>query len=303
MISNLEVVYRRGGREVNEDAYVVDQGRGIFAVIDGATGLSGLSGKIASEILSHALQEDNGDILQRVLKGNSILGDKAVEAFQDPHIKSLEEIEKHLRSCCALAAIEIKKSSSSQRLLKMNYVAVADCMLFIQYHNGDIHQVSYDDIDYFDQKGLDLVNEFWKSLLAEGENPSEWEGFKIDEVMENIRALVNPALEQNRSRLNTSEGYSVIDGSLEVEDFLTVGTIPLNNVRKILLLTDGLKIHSYRNKKIENEWLYTARLAFEKGLAYLEKTILTIEEKDRACYDYPRYKQHDDKTGILIELG
>jgi hypothetical protein len=302
MISNIEFIYRKGSSQVNEDTYVVNKDQGIFAVIDGATGLGGLSGSIASGIIRNALHEEDGRLLQRVLKGNAILAEKVVAAIDHAKVKSIRDIEKHRRSCCALAAIELS-TSSPYDVLKMNYVTAADCLLFVEYKNGDIHQINYDDIDYFDQKGLDLAKEQWKNYVLEDENPNDWGSLKINQTMREVREIVNPILQGNRRNLNTSEGYGIIDGSPEVEDFLAAGTIPLLNVRKLLLLTDGLKIHSHRYKKIENEWLYTAKLAFEHGLDNLEKTILEIEENDPACYNYPRFKQHDDKTGILIYLN
>ncbi|WHY85951.1 hypothetical protein QNH39_25810 [Neobacillus novalis] len=301
MISTTEFIYRKGSSEINEDTYVVNQKQAIFAVIDGATGLGGLSGSIASGIISNALQEEKGTIFQRVLKGNSILAEEVVKALQNPKIKSICDIEKQRRSCCAMAAIELS-ASSPHDVIKMNYVTAADCLLFVQYQNGHIHQVNYDDIDYFDQKGLVLAKEQWKDYLLVNEDPNKWESLKISQTLQSIREKVNPILQDNRCKLNTSKGYGIIDGSQEAGDFLAAGTIPLVNVRKILLLTDGLKIHSHRNRKLENEWLYSARLAFEHGLAHLENTILEIEENDPSCYEYPRFKQHDDKTGILIHL-
>jgi hypothetical protein len=301
MIANIEIISRIGSRAVNEDTYVINKEQGIFAVIDGATGLDGLSGSIASGIIRKALQEEEGGLLERVLKGNATLAEKAVEAIHDPKVNSIQDIEKQQRSCCAMAAIELS-TSSRHDVIKMNYVTAADCLLFVQYKNGHIHQVNYDDIDHFDQKGLDLAMEQWKNHVIEDENPNDWESLKITQTMKGIREIVDPILLQNRKSLNTSEGYGIIDGSPEVGDFLATGTIPLVNVQKILLLTDGLKIHSHRHEKIENEWLHTAKLAFEHGLDYLEKEILDIEENDPACYEYPRFKQHDDKTGILIHL-
>jgi hypothetical protein len=43
-------------------------------------------------------------------------------------------------------------------------------------------------------------------------------------------------------------------------------------------------------------------IASGNGLSRLEKTIMDMETNDPACYQYPRLKQHDDKTGILIHL-
>lgn len=104
-------------------------------------------------------------------------------------------------------------------------------------------------------------------------------------------------LKENRNKLNTPNGYGIIDGSSEALSYLECGSVPLINVDKILLLSDGLKLH-----KEESGWLKSAELAFEKGVAELYQTIQTEEEMDPACYLYPRLKKHDDKTGILIHL-
>ncbi|MCS0670389.1 hypothetical protein [Cytobacillus firmus] len=51
-------VYQKGNRDINEDAIVVDTNKNIFAVIDGATGLGGLPGSLASSIMKEALEKD-----------------------------------------------------------------------------------------------------------------------------------------------------------------------------------------------------------------------------------------------------
>ena len=69
------LVYLKGQNQENEDAYVVDSVRGVFSVIDGATGLGGLSGKIAAGIIKEAIiRYSNGSLFDAILKGNEILG-------------------------------------------------------------------------------------------------------------------------------------------------------------------------------------------------------------------------------------
>jgi hypothetical protein len=57
MLLKCELVYKKGSNPVNEDALVINEDKKIFAVIDGATGLEGLSGKIAAEIVRNSLEK------------------------------------------------------------------------------------------------------------------------------------------------------------------------------------------------------------------------------------------------------
>lgn len=302
MFSKIERVYRTGEADINEDAYVKNDQDALFAVIDGATGLGRLSGSLASSTLKAALEGETGSLLERILKGNTSLGKKAVELTREMDVVSdIEEIVKIHRSSCALAAIQIFHSQD-EGLKKLEYVTSGDCILFLQLKTGQIRQVNFDYLDFLDGKALQQAVDYWGTVLNEQENPNNWEHDKIYQTRKEIRTVITPILQQNRNKLNTCDGYGIIDGSKKAEEYLEIGSIPLVNVKKILLLSDGLKIHSPRGKSIENEWAYSARLAFDYGLSYLEKVIVDMEEKDPACYDYPRLKGSDDKTGILLHL-
>lgn len=51
----INTVYKQGNRNINEDAYVVNEGAAIFAAIDGATGLEGVPGHVASGAVQKVL--------------------------------------------------------------------------------------------------------------------------------------------------------------------------------------------------------------------------------------------------------
>lgn len=297
----IETVYVKGVAAINEDSYVINEEEGIYAVIDGATGLGGLSGSMASKIIAQGLMEGNGELLERVKNGNERLGKEAAFSYESLDAKSINEIPKLHRSTCGLAAIELMRDSG-QNLMRMKYAAAADCIIFLLYHNGQIRQINYDYMDSLDGQGIQFEKEQWNALLTKSENPNHWSDLKINQVKNSIHEKTKPILMKNRQKLNTADGYGIIDGSEEALIYLETGTIPLVNVQKILLLTDGMKIHSRRDESIENEWIYSAELAFQFGLNYLLESILEMENNDPACYLYPRFKQHDDKTGILLTI-
>ncbi|OLN24124.1 hypothetical protein BTO30_01550 [Domibacillus antri] len=291
---HIESVYIRGQHSINEDAYVMNEQKKLFAVMDGATGLGGLPGSMAAEIVKQSL-DTPGDqtLLQKVITGNKLLG----EAVEKKTCRSISSIPKYERSTCGLAAIQLQDRT-------MDFVSAGDCMLFVQYKNHSIRMLTFDQIDKLDALSIRKMQQLWEQKAAETEtHPNELSMEEMKKILEEIRTGIAPLLRTNRDKLNTEDGYGIIDGSPEAAGFLETGSLPLLDAKKILLLSDGLKIHTKKEHPSQSdEWLKSAQMAFEKGLHHLADQIIKIEESDPSCYEYPRLKQHDDKSGILISL-
>lgn len=106
---------------------------------------------------------------------------------------------------------------------------------------------------------------------------------------EHFKSKILNFLQENRNNLNSLDGYGIIDGDDKAINFIEHGMIPFIAVNKILLLSDGLRLHSHREKRADsNTWLVSAKTAFSSGLDSLEKQLLTIENSDPACIYYPR---------------
>jgi hypothetical protein len=134
-----------------------------------------------------------------------------------------------------------------------------------------------------------------------GENPNSWKGQKIDEFLMEIKQEIFPMLIECRKKLNAMDGYPIIDGSKEALLYLEHGFISIQNVSRLLLLTDGLQFPS---EDISHQiWKITAEFAFKNGLKNLEKNVSELEQNDPACFTFPRLKISDDKTGILISVN
>jgi serine/threonine protein phosphatase PrpC len=288
MIKSVEYVYEKGSNAKNEDAYIVDENRKIFGAIDGATGLGALTGEIASQIIKKSIEKSTfPEIYEMIQEANHNL-QIDTEALTG---KALASIPKFERSTCGIAAIQLVNNH-------LNYIAAGDCMLFLEYTNGRVRTLTYDHLDALDSNSISafyhLLNEEARTLGVELNTLNSSE---IDSIYKKGREKITPLLKENRNKLNTTGGYGIIDGSEEALSFLEYGTIPLINVKRILLLTDGLKMHTENNG-----WQESAELAFKKGVQELFASIQRKEENDPACFLYPRLKKHDDKTGILITL-
>ncbi|GGB48722.1 hypothetical protein GCM10011409_27880 [Lentibacillus populi] len=282
-------VYKKGGREINEDACVMNEKAGIYAAVDGATGLDGVPGYIASHAVKEELNKatDDHSLFSYVKLANERV-QKETMNYYEANIKKSSvtdflEIPKIVRSSTALAAIKVAPDYSF-----LEYVQAADCMLFLQYETGAIRMVTHDLLQDLDSIAI--------HKLVEKRERSTNRHLGLG----HLREMVNPILLENRSKANTYGGYGVIDGGEEALDFLERGRISLNRVSRILLVSDGLLLPQKLDEP--DAWIKTADLAFSDGLDQLVKEVEKREDDDPHCVTYPRFKKMDDKTGILIEF-
>ncbi|WP_152655417.1 protein phosphatase 2C domain-containing protein [Oceanobacillus sp. CFH 90083] len=278
-------VYKQGSNPTNEDAYVENQKRKLFAVIDGATGLGGLPGKIAAETIQRCFDTANMDesLIDIIDKGNLDLAKRTKQELG----QEIGDIVKEKRSACGIAAIQMHETY-------LEYAQSGDCMIFVAYQDGGIQALSYDHVMRLDEKA---ISDLYDSIAKRVDSKDNGEAFQ--KIYQEEKEHVIPALVANRKKLNTVEGYSIIDGSPEAMEFLSYGRIPLQQVEKILLLTDGMQIYG-----IEGDvWKETANYAMKYGVECLLEYVVQQEENDIYLQKYPRFKHADDKTGILLELS
>lgn len=288
MFNQVDYIYKIGSNSINEDAYILNRDEGLFAVIDGATGLGGLPGSFAANTIKDTITDStlSTSLLERTTLANEILGKKTLEVTK---AESMDEIPKEKRSSCGIAAIKINKAT-----LQAEFVHSGDCMLFFQLENGEIRILTYDHLSPLDSMSIAKFHD----LLTDSSKKAEVDKKTFEQCRENIHEL----LVENRRKLNTNQGYGVLDGSQEAGDHIEYGRVSLKRVKNILLLSDGLQLPTTKATG-QQAWLETAALAFQIGLDTLFKHIQNVEVGDPYCLKYPRLKPSDDKTGIMIHLN
>ncbi len=292
MINVIGLIYEDGINKELEDAYVSDTKNNRFAVIDGESGFDLFSGAEAAHIvrrflldktyendsLDHILRAANME-MRRTKKGRMLWDDFA-------------DIKKHTRNCCSVAAVQIRDD-------QLHYIQTGNCMIFVQYENGTIRSITYDHKAKMQEKYIrkwkGTFNTLKKTLRL---NYSEK---KLDQCYENARTLIQPFHMQYRESVNTYKGYGTIDGSRESSDFWDKGSIPLMDMKKIALVTDGLQLLSHKPPGYER-WMDTAKHIFNRGLKSACSKNIIMEKNDPYCLQYPRVERSDDKTGILLEV-
>lgn len=287
-------LYQKGIAATNEDRYLSIPEKGIFAVMDGATGLGKLTGELAAQTIRDRLQEiqPEENLLDVTLSANQLLGKQVREMMG---VERVEEIPKTDRSTTGLVSMRILENDT------MEYVQSGDCMIIVEYEEGVIRMLTHDSLSPLDTIG---IRERARLLQQKAgiENPNSWTEAKRKQVNQEIWHELQEILQRHRNRLNTTAGYPVLDGSSEAEHMISFGIIPLIRVRKILLLSDGLVLPQQK-ASADEMWMETAKVAFSQGLLALYEQVNSLEEADPMCYLYPRFKKADDKTGIMIEIN
>jgi serine/threonine protein phosphatase PrpC len=285
-IMKLDMLSRQGTTEWNEDALITNERLQLFGVLDGATSLhpyrgpnNETGGYLASQIIKQYLEslqpEDIQDVnlKQLVIQANIRLREKMTEAGIDPSDKSALWTS-------ALALIRITDHY-------VDYAQVGDCMIAAIYEGDTIRTVSRDQVAHIDQQSKAI----WEEAIGRGVS-------KREELWE----LVKPVILQNKSKMNTIEGYSILSGEPELADFIEYGRINRIQLKSLLLVTDGLFLHTEIGDEPDDIiQRLTARIERDTLAVYAD-WLINLELDDADCQRYPRFKVSDDKTGITIRF-
>ncbi|WP_138420796.1 protein phosphatase 2C domain-containing protein [Aquibacillus sediminis] len=163
---------------------------------------------------------------------------------------------------------------------KLEYYVLGDSGIFVK-SQGKVSYFTDQRLDRFSQQQEVVMKEIKASTL----DPDEKESKMLD------------TLQQTRKLLNTPEGYSI--GSLDAKGIPHgyTGNVPLDDGAKVLCFSDGFArlfelYHATDWKMIE--------LDVGSIKDYIDQ-IRQIETNDHTCTKYPRAKQQDDLTVMLIE--
>ncbi|MBN1463827.1 MAG: hypothetical protein JW922_09180, partial [Paludibacteraceae bacterium] len=103
-----------------------------------------------------------------------------------------------------------------------------------------------------------------------------------------------------RNNNPNGKGSGLVNGDPNVEKYIQVGKIPLNNVKAILLATDGLEIQGkpINNKDVRDTFFHTLET---EGFNKLIELKHASEDADPDWINL-RYKHSDDATGIYFSF-
>src|SRR5699024_4962758 len=130
---------------------------GIYAVMDGATGLAGMPGHFASYTVKEQLAKMTGeaDLYAVLSEANQAIAAKTLAYYREhfTEVTGLTAIETHNRSTTGMIAAEITMDNNW-----LNFYHAGDCMLFLQYENDAIRMITYDLIQFLDDQVIEQMS-------------------------------------------------------------------------------------------------------------------------------------------------
>ncbi|PGL73136.1 protein phosphatase 2C domain-containing protein [Bacillus sp. AFS055030] len=256
-------------KKVSEDAMVVNSEINVYGVFDGATPISpfknadGMNGAyIASNLFSKYFK--NHFRAEMPLSEGIILANRRLMEEMKLNNIDINRPEELWSTCVAI--IKIEKNS-------LSFAQLGDCMILAEYHNGEIKILTKDTVkDISSRAKIRREKDRKKGLILPDE--SYYQSIKNQLIY-------------NRSMANTVNGYTVANGTEAVGNYIQLGSIDLNNLKSILLISDGLFHPKF-------DLIYTFKVMKEIGLEEYSKR-LEMEELKSKFYS-------DDKTGIMIRF-
>lgn len=115
------------------------------------------------------------------------------------------------------------------------------------------------------------------------------------------RAAAIETLRRNRAAMNSDGKYWTFGLQPVCADHARVWTLTLKRPAHILLMTDGFSALADRYSVYEPAALVKA--AISVGLQELGRELRALEASDAAGSRFPRFKQSDDATAVLLRLS
>jgi serine/threonine protein phosphatase PrpC len=258
-------------KEECEDAYIINEDRKIYGVMDGSTPLSSFKDEtghngafLAANLFKNYFEKLDGteksSLVQDVIHCNELLHQKMEESQIDIEMKH------HLWSTC-VALVEMTGD-------RVEFAQLGDCMIIAGYKDGSTRVLTKDTVKDINRRA------------REKRNKDRQNGVNIPE--ESFFGNIQNALLYNRTMANTPEGYSVANGMPEVKNHIQTGTIDRTQLAYLLLTTDGL---FWPGKSYE----YILEKVIEIGLTkYVEELTQELLAKKLKI---------DDRTAILISFA
>lgn len=272
-LQNLSHISDKGIRDINEDSLLINEEQNIFGVFDGASSLvhyisptGETGGYIASSIASRTFANDGESLPNLALEAN--------KKIDEAHKKAGIDLSKNVNRFGTTAAV-VKLNDRTAELLQIGdsviIIIKADgtCCLPLGYNDQDIETMRK-----------------WRKLADQGAS--------------GIRKLVDEDVIRQREAANTS--YGLLNGDSKLKDVIKSCTVSLENVRSILILTDGMFVPKSDPDADEN-WTRYVDLYQSGGVKEILRVVRSTEQTDQELTKYPRFKLHDDATAIALDLS
>jgi hypothetical protein len=277
----------------------------IQATYSSATTAAGFAARVARDVIAQhtdltpaeMMIAANDALREHLLSAYGDLTPEAIARKEPEMVEYIREDPRLLRLVLPVCVATIAKIDHASNAL--HYAHAGDTALFIFQRDG---RVTWATKASDDSRILKLVKQTQEDAGAT----------HITDILSDARIIEanrRAALAHNYVDLdgntNRERGIGVINGLPELADYIVTGTLALDDAHGVLVCSDGMFYPAPFGESSDQRHLRLQMMRdviVRDGLgAYTIK--LRVEEAADATRDrYPRFKVHDDATGIYVEL-
>lgn len=339
----VEVVSQTPPGRLNEDAWLVAHTgplgeRLVCAAIDGATTRltppplqqyldsrpqrltpAAFAARLTREtIVRQTIDGLHSDLRALLLDANNDLGRSLTELFGALRLDSLglpEEVYQALSHdprfvrlglpACVVTVIDYDPAAHS-----LEWAHAGDTALIVAYEDGRVEVPTNSDGVDFDG----ALKKTARKLKAQHPDLTFRELAQLPEVQKlNLNSGIRHNFVDKHGLPQPRQGIGVINGMSELRYFVRTGSLSLEGVLFVLVLTDGLEWpadaeevfaptpEAAAARRQERLAHMTTRIA-DHGIGGYLALLRDAEEHDPDHEQYPRLKTHDDATGVLLRF-
>lgn len=266
----------------------------VAAVIDGATATSLVTG------IGEKQSASGGRfVAQTAVEGIKENFNKAVSAKElllDANRKIADKLLEQGVNVQNVSPLELSRASGSLVIInkackEIEISQAGDTACLIIKKSGEVLLALPPDSDIYDEQTISLAQK-----IATNKGVSLSEAFKYRE----INNFMNASQKANNDP--NGGGNGILNGSKNLEKYIQIKSLSLEEVKQVILLTDGmfLPTEQFSDKP---DWPEVAECIKNKGLKGLYERVLILKNMDPELKKYPRFKKHDDATGIVIDIN
>jgi hypothetical protein len=268
--------FTKAGSNCNEDVYEITSNYGF--VLDGATGLLKTNITTENSEAQWFVKEWKRYLNQHITSYDRDLKDilkQGVKEVSKKYMSFTNATQQNIPSC----------SAAIYRIFNnvFEYFVLGDSSLIITKNDNSLIQLQAKQITKFDEENINIMK-----------NIAQEKGINIIDA----RQLMNNHLMKVRLTKNTEQGYWVLSDSVEAIDKGIHGTVNVNEIKKLVALSDGF------SQIYDTLDIYTIEEFIEQvstdNVQKFYNILRSTQEKDKYWNKYPRFKLSDDATIIVM---
>lgn len=224
----------------------------------------------------------------------------AIAALLPEYADMLWDDPRLLRLMLPACVVTVARINHAENTL--DFAHIGDTALIAFYESGEVEQVTADQMDRHDRDALKLA------LNVQAEAGAA----HLSDVLDHPRVatknegngIYHNYVDDNGAT-DQRLGVGVIDGLPEISAYIQTGQLSLDGVESLLLCSDGFPLPAPLD---ESDTQRTQRLKdmhrhiSQHGLRDYVDHLRQVEADDWHRDAFPRFKVHDDATGLLLRL-